>query len=115
MNTRPAPEPREEHVLLVKEYWTLKEQADEIKDRMDAIRGQLADAFPQGATIAGTRLTVSTPRVFDAAKAAQAYPRDKHPELWPATFDAKKARKVLDALDLLDAYQTDGTRRVSLR
>lgn len=115
MNTNPDAPIAEEHLLLVKEYWTLKEQADEIKTRMDAIRDELADAFPRGATIAGTRLSVSVPRVFDAKKAAAAYPRATNPELWPPTFDAKKAKKILDALDMLEEYQTDGTRRVSLR
>ena len=98
--------------ILMDQYQTLKEQAEQIKTQMDTLKALMVEQLPQGGEIAGHKIIVTAPRI-SWTQVAKAYPAQTHPELYTAQFDQAAAKQHL-APATLETYRS-GNPTVAIR
>ena len=98
---------------LMDAYQTLKAQSEAIKEQMDRIKTQLAEALPEGGTIGDHKVSIVRGRV-SWPKVTKAYPENDFPQIYrqEIVLDQKRAEQLI-APAQLDEYR--GTPSVSIR
>lgn len=94
-------------------YQALKAQADTIKEQMDQIKAQLAEALPEGGRVGDHKVSIIRGRV-SWPKVAKAYPMNDFPQIYrqEVVLDQKKAERLI-APAQLDEYR--GAPSVTIR
>lgn len=101
---------------LVAERTRLKATADDAAQRIKQIDDQLRDLGYGTHQYAGVRVSIERNRRLDVARFRDAYPVDKHPELWKVTVDPDTAavREHIAPADL-DPFYNESTPKVVIR
>ena len=99
-----------DYEALVAERTRLKAAADDAMQRVKQIDDQLRDLGYGTHQYAGVKVTISPHRRLNAGRFRDAFPVDKHPELWKVSVDPDTtAIRNAIAPDELDAYYDEGT------
>jgi hypothetical protein len=102
---------------LIAERATLKADIDAATARVKDIDQQIRDHHDYGTyEYAGLRVGIERNRRLDVARFRDAYPVDKHPELWKVTVDPDTAavREHIAPADL-DPFYNEGAPKVVVR
>lgn len=111
----PAPEGVE---VLARQVTTLDEQIDALQQQRGALVQTIAALVPNvGSYAAGDALVTVRPgsRRLDAKRFEDAYPFEKHPELYKVAPDTTAAKNELGANKLNEFYGGPGARQVVIK
>ena len=105
-----------DYEALVAERTALKANADDALQRVKQIDDQLRDLGYGPPPLAGVRVSIEHNRRLNASRLRDAYPVDKHPDLWKITVDPDTtAIKAAIAPNELDGFYDESTPKVVIR